>query len=355
MYAGLLLSFFCQFGRLFNETEALPIEKKIVAAKTIQPISLEFLAQASNGTDNKIHIKAYSGKSCKWCKQSYDLVGEGDERLVIDWTEDPLPDTVAKQLRPGYQFPVFVCEQEDGTLSYPRIWNLYNRDQLVSMFNSTKPLKVKTYEAHDLGGVMRGRDHIDQLFDWLDQNAGNDIKITLSWDRTGAQTFPFKSGTDWSTNALLGRMGYFGFKSEGVKSLPISELSTGYRYIDNTNDLELTPKIVIKNLGTNQFNSTQDVPKLDPLIITTVITAGQILYQILNPKIDLQLPGNIETEILYKDRKLQATFNRGPNVRITAWFEFNLAVKNAILDREKLRLEFSGSRWIKSREIKIVD
>lgn len=348
--AGLLVAICFQFDPVFDE------DFKREIAKVEQPLSIEFLSQAPLSEDSRIHIKAYSGKSCRWCKQSHDLVGEGDDRIVIDWTEEEIPSTVQQKLRHGYQFPVFVCEQASGTLSYPKDWKIYNRDELYGMFSGTEPLKMKTYAATGVGGVIHGKQHIATMFKWLDENVGKDVEIIITWDRTGAQTFPFKAGTDWSPSAFMGRMGYMGIKADGAKNILFSQVSTGYRFLDGTEDLELSPKIVIKNFGKNTFNASGDMPaKFDPITISTIISIGQIIYQILNPKIDLQLPGNIETKIVYRGEQMEVDFVRGPNVHISAWFEFNLAVKKVQLNLEKLHVDFTGSRWITSRDVNIVD
>lgn len=353
MLTQLLLVICCQFDSVFDENVKPKVPVIDNQSKVERPFQIEFLTQASTG-DGKIHIKAYSGKSCRWCKQSHDLVGEGDERIDIDWTEDELPEYIRVNLKRNYQFPVYVCDVEGDKVSWPQDWKIYNRDELYNIFTQAKPVKQKVYAATGSGGVIHGRDKVRKLFTWLDENVGKDVKIIIAWDRTGAQTFPFKSGTDWSANALLGRMGNFSLKANGAKNILFSEISTGYRFIDNTDDLELTPKIIIKSISTNKF-SAEAPKKLDPITITTIISIGQILYQILNPKIDLQIPGNLEMEIIYTDQQLNVDFNRAPSIHVSAWFEFNLAVKRALLNLEKLHLDFTGSRWIKEREMNIVE
>jgi len=345
MLLELMLLIACQF-RVFDNKPIVKPEPKG------RDVEIVFTTQNQQGDGRQI-ITAYSGKNCKYCKQAYDLVGEGDDRFIIDWTEDELPLHIKRRLGPGYNFPVFVAELEDGSVIWPKFWALYDKDTLYRALSRPTATKNVTYAASGVGGVIHGKAQIQKSFKWIEKNIGDDVVISLDLKRTGAQTFPFKQGTDWSYKAFLGGMGEANLKINGAKNLMFSELSTSYKTFSDRDDLDLNTKIVIKNFGKNLTSS--QIEKLDPITISIIFQTLNFLYQVINPKIDLQVPGDLSADIAFKGDKVDVEFKKMPYIHVSAWWNFNLGVKNISLTDSEAVLNFTGSRWIKSRKLTIVD
>lgn len=191
-------------------------------------------------------------------------------------------------------------------------------------------------------------------------NIGEDAAITLQWDRTGASTLPLIGGRDqWTAENLFGRMGQFTASAENSK-LPIQDAQCGYRLIGG--DLELTPKVVIRNFASpsGAVGSDGGAVGFGPLTILTVFQLISGIWQILHPTVAVALPGNMELTMSLAGDAVTVDFVRMPSVHAKAFFTVDLDLKQVVIDPENARLSFKPSanggffsRFIESRDVRL--
>jgi hypothetical protein len=336
-----------------NSRPQLPNDTFDAPATTPETMSVQFASQAADGP-KRIPVTVYTASWCQPCRAMKKQNGDGDERIAFTYTEDLPPATFPQNI------PLCVWTMSNGKLTY--LAGFVTTDQLYEIMHrphNFPPEPQPSYSAMGQAGVIAGREPIRQVISWFRDLIGPDIPVTGTWDRSGAQTFPLLAKGNWSALAIYGRYGHFEFSATGAKNLPIDRVGFGYQVSGEDVAFDLD-KVTVKGLAlklgllppqssTLTTAPAPPPPKIGVLTALTIASAVKNILALLWPSVDLTLGGNVSATATLKGDVLHVDFTQGPTVRIRSLFEFNLAVKHVEISESQVFVEFSGSRWIKSR------
>lgn len=198
-------------------------------------------------------------------------------------------------------------------------------------------------------GVIQGNGLIDNALSWWRSNL-LDSTASVIWTRNGNQTLPLFRLKEWTTKSIYGTSGSFDFTTKGQTNLPIKDARVAYRLVGDEVKLsgETTLPITALNVNNNEQNisNAQPVGFVDPMTVFSVIS---VIWQLLHPIADVTLPGTVSATAVLVDDTLVITFKDKPSIRIAVLFTFNLAVDRVDVKPDKVKLVFSGSRWVKEK------
>ena len=248
-----------------------------------------------------------------------------------------------------------------------RSWNSYQNPAFLSQELrrawDTAPTSLHHGVTAGSAGAIHARTQIDSAITWWRQTLGEGSRVSVRWDRTGAQTFPLLAQGDWSAVALFGQSGRVEVSWIGHTSIPIKSLGFAYRVLgeDLSFDLDpiliqglaqrLTPSVRTReNLTVSRPESGEPQPsRLGLITIWTITSVVRELVSLLNPTCDLQLGGNLSATAALQGDQLAIDFQQPPSIKLVALFTFQLAVQRVEISTESVRLIFTGSRLVKER------
>jgi len=344
---------------------------------------IETPMSATGPPAEKIRWRRYSNDVLKECKTT------GKPILVVAGAKWCLPckemerttfmDQSIIDLIESSYLPVRIDQEEDaevfGSLSVqamPAMILLTPDDAGIVRVSKTrltgkqsvKQLKDFLGDSHQnasetgCAGSIYGAEHIHGLFDWWRSHVGEGVKASMQWDRTGGQSFPLLANGDWSALAVCGRYGHVQLTAKGAVDLPVEALGFGYRVEGDDITIDADP-ITMKGVGLlmnpNVKKSAVEPARVGTGTILTIISVVRGVWSLLHPTCDLQLGGNVSATGVLNGNKLSFEFQQCPSIKLVALFTFQVAVKriDIDLDRQNVHLEFSGSRWLKSRDFAI--
>lgn len=219
--------------------------------------------------------------------------------------------------------------------------------------------RASSYAASGPAGAVHGSEQITTMIEWIDSHVGQGIPMQWRWDRTGAQTISLLlAGKKWSAEELFGLSGRFAISAPGAVNLPIDTLDFSYRIegddvVLDTSGVRL--KGLAKSLGIqNGDGAVGDAQGIDPISTAwTVISIVRLCWQILHPQADLKLGGTVTATGVLNGDTLTVKFKNGPVVRLVMVFTFSLGVQQIVISPRNVHVDFTGSRWIKSRDFPV--
>ena len=241
----------------------------------------------------------------------------------------------------SYQDPVFLSHE------LRRAWD-------------SAPTPQLTMVTAGPAGVLHARFQIESALACWREHIGEGTIIKVSWDRTGAQTFPLLAKGDWSAVALFGQSGRIEVAATGAKSIPINSLGLGYRVTGEDISIDLDP-VLLKGLATRlgtankqTYETNEDpVSRIGPMTMWTITTIVRDVFSLLHPSCDLQLGGNLSATAELNGELLAIDFQQGPSIKLIALFTFQLSVKRVEITPKSVRLVFGGSRLVKERTFQV--
>ena len=248
-----------------------------------------------------------------------------------------------------------------------RSWNSYQNPAFLSQELrrawDTAPTSLHHGVTAGSAGAIHARTQIDSAITWWRQTLGEGSRVSVRWDRTGAQTFPLLAQGDWSAVALFGQSGRVEVSWIGHTSIPIKSLGFAYRVLGEDLSLDFDPILVQglaqrltpsvrtrENLTVTRPESGEPQPsRLGLITIWTITSVVRELVSLLNPTCDLQLGGNLSATAALQGDQLAIDFQQPPSIKLVALFTFQLAVQRVEISTESVRLIFTGSRLVKER------
>jgi hypothetical protein len=235
-------------------------------------------------------------------------------------------------------------------------WSTYTDPATLSYalrkaWDESPPLQ-QVASASGSAGTIHAQSQIRALLTWWRRHIGERVRGSISWDRTGAQTFPLLARGDWSVRALFGQSGRVEVAARGAKDLPVESLGFGYRVLGEDVSFDLDPvtmKGLALRLGPALPAMSPAPSQFDPVTAWTLITIFRDLWSLLHPTCDLQLGGNVSAVATLNDETLTIEFQQCPSIKLVALFTFQLRVTRVELTESSVRLTFGGSRLVKER------
>ncbi len=316
-------------------------------------IALEIEADNAVAAPAKYEVTVYTASWCGPCHSMKQRVGNGNERLSIKWVESKPPAGIAET------YPTICWNDADGVLRY--VAGVRTIEQIIALIERNNPPTAVTGNASEaqvagaaVGGSIRGGALIRSALDWWQANIGEGVKVSGSWSRNGGQLLPLARLGRWTAREIYGTHGEFEINANGSK-LPVQSAIMGYKLVGDrvrlTAQTELDAAILGIDADPQTVASAQPVG-VSPMLILSVLST---VWQLLHPQADLSLPGRITCDAVMSSGVLNVTFNERPSVRIVMLFTFQLGVQSVAINRDRVVVAFSGSRWIRERTFEIKD
>lgn len=236
----------------------------------------------------------------------------------------------------GYQDPTFLSHE------LRRAWDSAPSSQVNAVTTGS-------------GGAIHARTQIHSALEWWKHSIGEGTKLTIRWNRSGAQTFPLLAQGDWSATAIFGRTGRLEVEATSG-NLPVTSLGLTYRILGDDVSIDLDPLHltgIAARLGANSNSEPQVASPLvsafGPVTAWTIVSLARDLVSLLHPSCDLKLAGDITASAEMLGEILVIEFSQPPSVRFVALFTFQLSVNRIEISAQSVRLLFSGSRLVKER------
>jgi hypothetical protein len=143
------------------------------------------------------------------------------------------------------------------------------------------------------------RQSVRSMLSVLAGGIGIGTKATFGWDRSGASTLNLLAAGDWTTRDIYGDIGQFALK---FPSTLVSDCNLQYRVIGddvktalNTTWLGLAPKLAPKHPQAASAVGSQQVGSIG---LTAIVNLLPVIWSLLNPRVTLQMPGQIELSLV---------------------------------------------------------
>lgn len=259
--------------------------------------------------------------------------------------------------------PLFMWYDKNGEVTFRGDGHL-TVNQLIEKMeaprNGGPPQKrSSSYAASGPAGAVHGAEQIAAMIEWIDSHVGQGVPMEWRWDRSGAQTIALLlAGKKWSAEELFGLSGRFSISAPGAVNLPVDSLDFSYRIEGDDVVLDTSGvriKGLAKSLGIqNGDGAVGDAQAIDPISTAwTVITIVRMVWGVLHPTADLKLGGTVTATGTLNGDTLTVKFKNGPSIRLIMLFTFNLGVSQVIISPRNVHVDFTGSRWIKSKDFPV--
>jgi hypothetical protein len=194
---------------------------------------------------------------------------------------------------------------------------------------------------------------------------GNDVHISLS--RNGAASVPLLHAKDWDVKSLWGSDFRIEIQAPNAVNLPTKEMGVSCR-IRGQDLMPTIDPFTLKGYARYLAPMQQSVAVYgaegqvvgiigidDALFIWSVVSMMRDIFALLRPSVDLMLPENISFTVRLDGDKFNVRFDSGPTVKLVWLFTFALKINTVTVSPTLIHAEFSGSRFIKSRDFQVID
>jgi len=215
-------------------------------------------------------------------------------------------------------------------------------------------------QATGLGGDIHASNQVRQALDYCRKFVGSGNRSSMDWSRNGSPALSLFAMGEWDAISIFGSDGRIQLDSPDAIGLPIKTLAFGYRIVgrDMIIDAEPVrfPGLADKlSLGGKHSQAVGATPYGiigidDALEVYWVVCMFKDIFALLRPSADLTLPNDVSGSAVLNDDALTIEFTKPPVIKLVWLFTFKLAVKKVVLTEKNVHVEFSGSRWIKSRD-----
>lgn len=317
------------------------------------PMRLEVSETFGASQFQQLECVTHSKPWCQPCHRMQRLNGSGNERLKITYTDDDVPGLS------GYTIPITTFADGEGKQRY--IEGVKTVDELTTIIEKNGGGQSQSYAATGSAGAIHGSSQIRSLLNSWRQYVGENVSVSATLDRTGAQSLPLLARGDWTWIALLGPSGHFQVESNGWK-FPVNHAGFAYRVRgdDVTVDPDaMTLQGLLRQYPLNPKSQAVGAMPYGLFVIDDIITIGAFISAIhtivdlLHPSVDLILPGQIAGSAVLKGDVLTVDFSQPVTIKAKWIFTFQLAVKRVVISESNIHVDFSGSGWITSRDFAV--
>lgn len=326
----------------------------------------EFRAAATS--PSQLRATIFTGESefgSHWCPNCIRLKrrwNQGNDQLAVEWST---AKATGPQIYPAIRFRDGSHHERFPANADGEYVAITELDELIELIRRhQKPDSSTNIAAGGFGGSIRARKQIRQAFAWFRDSVGENVKVELQWHRTGGQTFPLLANGDWSAIALFGQYGHVNLSASGSTRLPISTAGFSYRITGDHVTFNMDP-ITISGLAL-QLGPSSSHPRplklseaapapsqMGLMTVWTIVSVARDLWSLLHPSCDLQLGGSVVAKAELANDVLTIEFDQMPSLRIVALFTFQLGVQRVVITDTNIHVDFSGSRFIKSRDFRV--
>ena len=363
--------------------ESLPqiVEKKTGPMRLVidQPVQSSFKNESINWRryrPTSFDEAAEGGKllfvyiTAKWCQPCQTM----QKTVFTD-------DAVLRAINDGF-VPVMIDGEEQpqfvsgfGVTEYPSFRIVTPKYQVVghrsASMNAEQMLEFlhehqqqSSYAATGSAGAFHGRQYIRQAHAYFRQYIGVGHAGNFTMDRNGADKLSLLATKDWKFKEVFGTNGRISLSAPDAVNLPIKQFSLGYR-LEGSDVLINPDEFRIPGMAEKLSPSQSNIYGANPvgiigiddaLLAYNVFQMIRDILSLLNPSVDVILPETIAATAKLQDDysdNLIVEFTKGPTIRLTWLFQFNLKVERVEISEQQIRVVFSGSRWVKERTFRV--
>lgn len=344
---------------------------KIANALPLQPLRMTFQKEVqSSGSSPVVPLTCYTADGppgrtwCQPCNVYHDNNGSGDGRMSIEYTIKSPPLVPSRHGRMvEAQRPCTTWMDNSGKTIYVEgyqsldaLWERINR-----VSNNPPQNAHQGFAASGPAGTIQAKAQIQQAIGYFKKFIGNGNSSSLVWGRNGSTGISLLANGDWSAKSIFGTDGRIELASPNASNLPTRELAFGYRI--RGSDVVLAPDpITLKGFAdqlmvskSHSFTGTpsQFIGLDDALEIYWCIQMFKDIFAMLHPSADLMLPDQIAANAVLNGETLTVNFDKPVTVKLVWLFTFNLVVKRVVITESNVHVDFSGSRFVKSRDFAV--
>lgn len=352
----LMLPMLCKAGPF---SDVFAESAKPLAVESSLPISISFGdAPVASVYDVTYHTADWCGP-CREVQSPRVKAGHPQLRIVTTTEKPPaIQDNKYWGGTRDAMLPYFQWTDSTGKARCHEGLTTLNNLVAVIERNNPPSLTVGGKQSVTSAGVIHGRERIIAALDFIRSRVGEGVPMRFEWDRTGAQALPLLHGAAWTPLAIYGKSGEFRLSATGAINLPVADASLGYRITTDgklrlRGETEIDASVLDWTKGDVASAGGSKAVGVDPMTILTVVSVLNGIWQALHPTADLTLGGNVSCEAVLHGDNLAIRFSQAPSVRVVAWFTFNLGVESVDVSAERVRVGFSGSRWVKERTFEV--
>lgn len=335
----------------------------------IPPMRMQVTVPAAGGSIQKLRTLTVTGKYCHPCHLQREENGDGNDKVQHDYID--IDDAKAdKDLEralslTGDYLPMTTWRDGNGTLRY--ISGKYTTAQILEIMHrprNTPPMAgQQNISQFGPAGTIHASAQIRQGIKYLRKYVDDGNAVAFIWDRNGAGQVSLFATKDWTTLQLFGNTGRIELNCPGIK-LPVTSLGMGYRIVGRDLLIDAEPVRLIgladklspsnKSQAMRMTATPVGIIGIDDVLeVYWIFSMIRDLASILMPSCDLILPGQISCSTVLNGDEITVDFSQPVTVRLVALFTFNLAVKRVVVTEKNVHVEFSGSRWIHSRDFAV--
>ncbi len=315
----------------------------------IEPSGPVAMATVPGPVEVTVHMKPWCGP----CHRMQRDNGDGDERIHFTYTND---DVVGLG---NHAVPISVWKNGSGQLLYwvgrvstSQLWEIINKPA-----NAPPAGPQSNYSATGAAGTIHAKLQIQAALQYFRQYVGEGNTASMTWDRSSAQLNLF-AAKEWTAKDLFGASGRIQLDAPKSLGLPLKQLAFAYRLVGSDIKLDMEPMTLLglaDRLNPNQSSAVGASPVGiigidDALLIYQVLSIVRDIFSLLHPSADVVLPDQIAASATLNGDVLTVAFDKPPSVKLVWLFQFNLAVKQVVISDSNVHVDFSGSRWITSRD-----
>lgn len=348
-------------------------EYSVTAPIDHQPMKLVGSSPMESGSAGPIHLTVYTATGiqehtwCAPCNRFHKDNGAGDERVSIEYVQTDHPPQVKD--RHGRLFtpalPCTVWEGGDGTKMY--LEGYHSRDELYRIITkpNNNPPRPSNIASAGPAGTIHAGSQVRQMFAYFGQYIGEGKVSSFDWQRPQSK-INLLALKDVEAVEWMGKSGRIQLDSPDAIGLPVKSLAFTYRLVGKNLVIDAEPftlQGIVDQLGLSKSASaTGETPVGiigidDALLVWQIISCIRDIVALLHPTADIMIPDEVAGNAVLNGDILTIKFDKPVTIRIQWVFTFPLAVKTVTIDQSKMNVhcEFSGSKWIRSRDFSIGD
>lgn len=193
------------------------------------------------------------------------------------------------------------------------------------------------------------RQVVSSLLSGLATGLGIGQRSVFKWNRSGASTLDLLAGQQWTANSIYGAVGQFSLE---MPRADVKDLRLGYRLADSDLELDAHAKLVgivpmLSPSHPNAVGASQPVG----FGLTAIISILPVIWSLLNPRVTLNLPPEIELDLMMADtNQLLVEFKTPPTVTVVWGLRWsNIPVRMMVTDK-LVRVEYSVGIFGRTKE-----
>ena len=302
---------------------------------------------------------AYGVGWCTVCNLRKREWGNGDAFTAIEWS--------TKKADGQQSYPAIRFQDDAGKWWFPSdngatYHECVTVDEIGHYVNSVIPGAQESYAATGSAGSIQASTQIRATINFFRDRVGAGNIATLVWDRNGDSNLSLMAMKQWNAMMMFGADGRIEIGCPDARNLPMKEFAFGYR-IRGSDIIADSDPVVFRGLA-DSLSISDHAAALAPipvgligiddaLLWYEIVCMMRDIFSILHPSADVILGPQISASAVLRDDAIVVTFSKGLSLRFTWLFSFNLQVKSVTITDNNIHIEFTGSRFVRSRDFAV--